>query len=370
MPIIRCSRCISGLLLTVLLLTALSGAPSTPAQMSLALLGDFTLRTGLAQQQAGPRKYLIKPLNLGTNTEIRARATRNLQVRVTDENDRPVPDAPVLFFLGSLIANGTSGAGTLAGQTTFKVLTNSQGVAEVNFTANNAAGSLAKIKAQVEGTDAIWERAFNITNSPVDLQELSDEAFDALNEARQNPSAFAAKMEAALKTDAAVEETARFLRNMAQQTNHKFALLKREVGLDQSAREHALEHAKNPSVSHRGSSADCSSVKDWVRCRIERYGTVDGYYGENIWYWADRKAHTGTDAVMGWVIDRDSAIRYHRKTLFDSAVLTALKDNATGFNAEYVKVGFGCAFDETTGNLTIVLVIADEYTSKPNATGK
>ncbi len=489
----RLSCCISVLFFTILLLTALPSAPGTSVPMSLASLGNLTLRSGAAQQQGAPRKYLIKPLNLGTNTEIRARATRNLQVRVTDENDRPVPDAPVLFFLGGG-GSGSGGAGTLAGQVSFRVTTNAQGVAEINFTANEAAGSSTKIKAQVEGTDAVWEGTLNISSAPVGLaeaaqqqgaprkylikplnlgtnteiraratrnlqvrvtdendrpvsdaavlfflgsgggsgsggggtlagqagframtnaqgvaevnvtasnasistrikaqvegtdavwegtlnissapvglQELGDETFAAINEARQNPSAFAAKMEATMKRDADVEEAIRFLRNIAKQTNHRFALLKREAGLDQAAKEHAQDYAKNPSVSHRGSSADCSQVKDWVRCRMERHGTVDGYYAENIWYWPDRKAHTGTETVMEWLIDRGGAGRYHRRIMFDSAVLTASKDDATSFNAEYIKVGFSCAFDETTGNLTVVLLIADEYTSKPDATGK
>lgn len=201
------------------------------------------------------------------------------------------------------------------------------------------------------------------------LRKLSDEVFAALLEVRQNPTAFAAKMEAAMKRDADVEEALRFLRNIgkvAQQTDHKFALLKRESGLDLAALEHAQEHAKNPSVSHRGSSADCSQVKDWVRCRVERHGSVDGYYAESIWYWPDRKSHTGAEAIMGWLVDTGIASRQHRRNAFDSAVLTAPKDDATSFNAEYTKAGVGCAFDKTTGNLTVVMLIADEYTSKPN----
>ncbi len=135
-------------------------------------LGNFGLLSVaeaavVAQQQTAPRKYLIKPLNLGTNTEIRARSTRNLQIRVTDENDRPVPDAPILFLLGGGGSGGSvgGGAGTLAGQTSVRVTTNSQGVAQVNFTASDTVGSSTRIEARVEGSDAVWQGTLSIVRA-------------------------------------------------------------------------------------------------------------------------------------------------------------------------------------------------------------
>jgi hypothetical protein len=143
---------------------ATSGQMLQIGNFGLGLYDKEAAMAAAAQQQVGPRKYLIKPLNLGTNTEIRARSTRNLQVRVTDENDRPVPDAPVLFLLGSGGGSGSGGAGTLAGQASFRAMTNSQGVAEVNFTATNA-GTNTKIKVQVEGTDAVWEGTISVLSA-------------------------------------------------------------------------------------------------------------------------------------------------------------------------------------------------------------
>ena len=118
----------------------------------------------IAGQQVSPRKYLIKPLNLGVNTEIRARSTRNLQVRVTDENDRPVTDTPVLFLLSSGDA-GSPTVGSLSGQTSVRVLTNAQGLAHVEYTAGEMVGGKAQIKAQVEGTDAVWEGTLEIISA-------------------------------------------------------------------------------------------------------------------------------------------------------------------------------------------------------------
>jgi peroxiredoxin len=143
--------------LTLVLLTAVAGTVSEKNSL-------FTVKA----QQVGPRKYLIKPLNLGINTEIRARSTRNLQVRVTDENDQPVPDAPVLFLLsgggagstqvGSFAGGaGSTQAGSVAGQTSLRAMTNSQGIAQVDFTAGELEGSSAKLNIQVEGTKSEWE---------------------------------------------------------------------------------------------------------------------------------------------------------------------------------------------------------------------
>lgn len=149
------------------------GQPMVIATTGRAVsFGSFGLLSGAeaaaaAQQQTAPRKYIIKPLNLGTNTEIRARSTRNLQIRVTDENDRPVPDAPILFLLGGGGAGGSvgGGAGTLAGQTSLRAVTNSQGVAQVNFTASDTVGSSTRIEARVEGSDAVWQGTLSIVRA-------------------------------------------------------------------------------------------------------------------------------------------------------------------------------------------------------------
>ena len=128
------------------------------------------------QQQTAPRKYIIKPLNLGTNTEIRARSTRNLQVQVTDENDRPLPDVPLLFLLsgigsgsknlGTLASQvGSSGASTLAEQTSLRTLTNQYGIAKANFTAPDSIGSSLRLQARVEGSDVVWQSELNVVRT-------------------------------------------------------------------------------------------------------------------------------------------------------------------------------------------------------------
>ena len=163
----------------VRILRAPIGTIESPGKVSFNLdyfgLGLPGARSSTVEvQQVGPRKYIIKPLNLGINSEIRARSTRSLQVRVTDENDRPVPDAPVLF----LLSNGGTGSGSVgsfAGQTSLRAMTNSQGIAQVDYSAGEIAGSTTKIKAQVEGTDAIWEGTLLIISALVAVSEPQSE---------------------------------------------------------------------------------------------------------------------------------------------------------------------------------------------------
>lgn len=171
----------------------------------LPLVAAVPVVTHSAQQQSAPRKYLIKPLNLGTNTEIRARSTRNLQVQVTDENDRPVSDVPLLFMLAGLAAGrggnlgtllaqagsnaasaastagtagaastagaagasaaqgaGSSGVGNAVSQISARAVTNQYGVATVNFTAPDAVGNSLRLQVRMEGTDVMWEGELSV----------------------------------------------------------------------------------------------------------------------------------------------------------------------------------------------------------------
>lgn len=141
----------------------------------IAILLSVIVTASSQAQQTAPQKYIIKPLNLGTNTEIRARSTRNLQVRVTDENDRPVPDAPVLFLLSSGGAGGGS-TGSFAGQTSLRAMTNSEGIAQVDYTAGEVAGSKTNFKVQVEGTEAVWEGVLFIISALVEGSESKSES--------------------------------------------------------------------------------------------------------------------------------------------------------------------------------------------------
>jgi hypothetical protein len=100
-------------------------------------------------QQGLQHRYLVRPVGLTSNIFVKASSTRQIQVQVTDENDKRVPDLPVVFSL-----NGTSGkeVGTLAST---KVLTNAQGIATVEFNATSEASD-GTITATIENTNFSW----------------------------------------------------------------------------------------------------------------------------------------------------------------------------------------------------------------------
>ena len=111
------------------------------------------------QNPATQRRYVVRPIGMGANLSVRARSTRQIQVQVTDENDRPVPDIPIIFALGSAGA-GSLGAGAAA-VTTVTVRTNAQGVASTPFTAGPDPSSTT-LSATVEGTRYSWTAQISV----------------------------------------------------------------------------------------------------------------------------------------------------------------------------------------------------------------
>jgi hypothetical protein len=94
---------------------------------------------------------LGRPVASGSQFSVRARSTRQIQVQVTDKNDKPLPDLPVLFSLGDPCL-GTLGLGAVAGLTLVQK-TDNRGIAAVPLVAG-AARCAASIIAKVEGTNA------------------------------------------------------------------------------------------------------------------------------------------------------------------------------------------------------------------------
>lgn len=127
----------------------------------LELLPDLVPQVGQAGPQAA-RRYFVRPVGLTSNLVVRARSTRQIQVRVTDENDDPVRDVPVIFLLSGTAGQslGVLGATALAAATG-KVFTNAQGIASITFTAS-AEPAAGTITATVEGTNASWIGQVNL----------------------------------------------------------------------------------------------------------------------------------------------------------------------------------------------------------------
>jgi hypothetical protein len=105
----------------------------------LEILGDVIFQNS--------RQYIVRPVEVGATLSVKARSTRQIQIQVTDENDRPVPDLPIIFTLGSQLGK--------FGATNAIATTNNQGIASINFTAGNTPGTTS-ITATVKDTNYSW----------------------------------------------------------------------------------------------------------------------------------------------------------------------------------------------------------------------
>jgi hypothetical protein len=134
-------------------------AINSPASVALA-----ATRARQGQTQTGQRRFIVRPINsTGAVYDVRARSTRQIQIQVTDENDRPVPDMPIIFALGGNIGRLSSTAAT----------TNAQGVASVSFTANNQVGS-GSVTATVQGTTFSWTGTITVLKAPAGFMSIQN----------------------------------------------------------------------------------------------------------------------------------------------------------------------------------------------------
>jgi len=114
------------------------------------------------EEQTPQHQYTIQPVGHGSNLRVHGGGLVRLQVQVL-EDDKPVPGVAVLFALdtsGAVI--GLLGMGTLSG-TTANVVTDSNGMAAVQFVARDSSGT-SPISATVEGTRVAWTGQITVTN--------------------------------------------------------------------------------------------------------------------------------------------------------------------------------------------------------------
>ncbi len=104
------------------------------------------------------KSYSIKPTNLNSMFNVAVKGSRELAMRVTDENNKPVSEAAVKFTLEGTGLLGSSMFGT----NTAEVLTDKQGIAKVVYHAGTAAGT-ATVNAEVQGTNAKAATRANVT---------------------------------------------------------------------------------------------------------------------------------------------------------------------------------------------------------------
>jgi hypothetical protein len=132
-------------------------------------LAVLTTVSGIVNSQSQRPNYKIKPVDdlgrpvdLGSSLSVRARSTRNFNIQVTDENDKPIPDLPILFSLGNPCL-GTLGLGA-AGGSLVKKNTDNKGIAAVPFVAG-AAKCIGSLSAKVEGTNTEFTQQIGVQGS-------------------------------------------------------------------------------------------------------------------------------------------------------------------------------------------------------------
>ena len=105
------------------------------------------------------KSYSIKPANLNSMFNVGVKGSRNIAMRVTDENNKPVSEAAVKFTLEGPGMLGSAMFGT----NTAEVLTDKEGIAKVVYHAGTAAGT-ATVNAEVQGTNAKTATRVNVTS--------------------------------------------------------------------------------------------------------------------------------------------------------------------------------------------------------------
>lgn len=119
--------------------------------------------TVMVEQTTAQQRYTLRPPSgQGSTLSVSARSTRQIQIQVTDENDRPVPDLPILFSLGDPCL-GSIGLGAGAG-TLFTSKTDNRGIAAVPWIAG-AAKCAGTIVAKVEGTESSFTYRAQVASS-------------------------------------------------------------------------------------------------------------------------------------------------------------------------------------------------------------
>lgn len=148
------------------------------------------------QNQAPQQKYVVRPAGLGSRISVLARSTRQIQIQVTDENDKPVPDMPVLFALataslGTLAFNQPAETGFIPvaynpgsavsmktvtrrsgpqDKISIRKITDAAGKASVRFLAASSTGIVA-ITVTVAGTNYSWKGEIIVVDRVEEIQE-------------------------------------------------------------------------------------------------------------------------------------------------------------------------------------------------------
>ena len=132
---------------------------------SVMVVGNWPLLTTTMVRDATTGKarfetksYNIRPASLNSIFQVGVNRTRNIQMLVTDEQNKPLADLPVRFTLKGA---GSLGA-TMFSSNSIEVRTDAKGIATIPYNAGATTGT-TPITAEVPGTNATATTTANVT---------------------------------------------------------------------------------------------------------------------------------------------------------------------------------------------------------------
>lgn len=122
------------------------------------LLAPPVMKDADGKARLETKTYQLRPVNLASTISVAVNKSHPLQMRVTDERNRPVADMPVRFTVNG---NGTLGTAVL-GLSSVEVRTDARGMAWVPYNAPANVGT-STVTAEVPGTSATTTTKANVT---------------------------------------------------------------------------------------------------------------------------------------------------------------------------------------------------------------
>ena len=129
------------------------------------LLAPPVMKDAEGKTRLDAKSYSLRPANLSGTINVGANGSYPIQMRVTDELNRPVANVPVRF---SVQGTGSLGVAAL-GLTSSEVRTDTRGIASVPYNATASVGT-STVTAEVPGTNATAKTTANVSTQKPDFK--------------------------------------------------------------------------------------------------------------------------------------------------------------------------------------------------------
>ena len=134
------------------------GNPPPSSKSGETLTDHLLLFTAKISVGVSAKTYNIRPASLNSIFQVGVNRTRNIQMLVTDEQNKPLADLPVRFTLKGA---GSLGA-TMFSSNSIEVRTDAKGIATIPYNAGATTGT-TPITAEVPGTNVTTTTTANVT---------------------------------------------------------------------------------------------------------------------------------------------------------------------------------------------------------------